>query len=1157
MDDGLTALSLAALTAESLATLTRAALTTEGLAALTLGGEMLGLGDCKLFSRGNSSTRQWEYFFTSSGKIALAVGTILHYQWELSSSSGNFLLAVRTSSGSGNTSLERVETSDDTIMEDVSNQGRMIDELDRDVGVELMGEKEEEKKAEEVKDIAGDEHVKGRQAEIYQIDMDHAAKVLSMQEEEPKVQKVVKVVTTCKLITEVVTAASAPVSTASTIIPAAQPNIPATTITAAPVKVAAASTRRRRGVVIRDLKEESSAKTPAKNKSKDKGKGIMVEVPKPMKKKQQAKEDPYVQRYQVMKKRPQTEAQARRNMIMYLKNTAGFRLDYFKGMSYDDIRPIFEANFNSNIEFLLKSKEQIEEEENRALESINETPAQKASKRRRLNEEDKDVEEIKQHLEIVPNEDDDVYTEATPLARKVPVMDYQIIQLNNKPRYKIIKADGTHQLYVSFITLLKNFDREDLESLWSIVKERFSTSKPNNYSDDYLLTTLREMFGRPDGQDQVWKSQRSVHGQAKVKSWKLLESCGVHIISFTTTQLILLVERRYPLSRFTLDQMLNAVRLQVEEQSEMHLDLISFGVDAAKELEEKHQVFNAASEELCAAKQKLMLDQEILEASPTTLDNLTPFNESDFYLEEIKDCLNNDSNPEEIEDFEFDMERDILILEALLNSDPELPPSNQKDYFPNVHNDLKLIETTNDKSSDDEPPEVELKELPPHMEYAFLGENDKWPVIISKDLSVNENPLSSKFLNQERRRLPRSSLILKAKISNYVHIRFYSKTTTHQRCRKRTPASTEPSGHAESPSIYAELGLTDSDAKFDEEMPLVVKVGAQDEGQAGPNPGFTTTAYPNVQENLKLTVDEQVILEEPASSTGTLSSLQHLAKDFSFGDLFFNDKPSEEENKKTIEETEAESIVSVTIQQDTFVIPPMTTPVIDLTSRPDSPNVHRPLQANVTETTTTTTTTHPPPPQPQQSTTDFILIKCINELEQILANLIQHNKHLEESLDSHGSRLYTLENLDISQQSDQSKSIVSPSSSKTAALAEYIAWTTTDTRLEPSVSSILEDLHMDDDTAPDEQVHLSDDEDIRNAHIPKYQMEECHKLLIDSVDESIIRYNVSKPLPLGGPPGQVTIQSDFFFNKDLEYLRYDSKGGKPTLSISKMKAVGL
>nr|GFA15989.1 hypothetical protein [Tanacetum cinerariifolium] len=210
---------------------------------------------------------------------------------------------------------------------------------------------------------------------------------------------------------------------------------------------------------------------------------------------------------------------------------------------------------------------------NRAIESINETPAQKAAKRRKMNEE---VEDLKQHLEIVPDEDDDVYTQATPLTRKVPVVDYQIIQLNNKPHYKIIRADGTHQLYVSFITLLKNFNREDLESLWSVVKERFSTSKPNNFSDDYLLTTLRAMFGRPDGQDQVWKSKKSIHGQAKVKSWRLLESCGVHIVSLTTTQLILLVVRRYLLLRFTLDQMLNVVRLRVEEQSEMSLELIRF-----------------------------------------------------------------------------------------------------------------------------------------------------------------------------------------------------------------------------------------------------------------------------------------------------------------------------------------------------------------------------------------------------------------------------------------------------------------------------------------------------------------------------------------------------------------------------------------------------
>nr|GEV07220.1 uncharacterized mitochondrial protein AtMg00810-like [Tanacetum cinerariifolium] len=118
----------------------------------------------------------------------------------------------------------RIDTSDDTIMEDVSNQGRTIDELDRDEGVALTAKKKEERKTEEAKNSAGDDQVKGRQAEIYQIDMDHPSKVLSMQEDAPaEVKEVVEVVTTAKLITKVVVAASKSVSAASTTIPAAEP----------------------------------------------------------------------------------------------------------------------------------------------------------------------------------------------------------------------------------------------------------------------------------------------------------------------------------------------------------------------------------------------------------------------------------------------------------------------------------------------------------------------------------------------------------------------------------------------------------------------------------------------------------------------------------------------------------------------------------------------------------------------------------------------------------------------------------------------------------------------------------------------------------------------------------------------------------------------
>ncbi|GKD33209.1 hypothetical protein Tco_1248718 [Tanacetum coccineum] len=89
---------------------------------------------------------------------------------------------------------------------------------------------------------------------------------------------------------------------------------------------------------------------------------------------------------------------------------------------------------------------------------------------------------------------------------------------------------------------------------------------------------------------------------------------------------------------------------------------------------------------------------------------------------------------------------DILILEALLNSDTLPPQPNQGDYLPENRRDLKivepkksLIEYATSYEPKDEFPEVKLKELPSHLEYAFLEENNKLPVIISKDLSQDEN----------------------------------------------------------------------------------------------------------------------------------------------------------------------------------------------------------------------------------------------------------------------------------------------------------------------------------------------------------------------------------------------------------------------------------
>nr|GEV83386.1 reverse transcriptase domain-containing protein [Tanacetum cinerariifolium] len=111
------------------------------------------------------------------------------------------------------------------------------------------------------------------------------------------------------------------------------------------------------------------------------------------------------------------------------------------------------------------------------------------------------------------------------------------------------------------------------------------------------------------------------------------------------------------------------------------------------------------------------------------------------YSQEVlgsSNVITNDPTSPEVDQSYLDSDGDILLLESFLNDDPSLPPPNQGNYLPEVCKELKLCDAKSDKSSIDEPPEVELKDLPPHLEYTFLEGNDKFPVIIAKDLSVEE-----------------------------------------------------------------------------------------------------------------------------------------------------------------------------------------------------------------------------------------------------------------------------------------------------------------------------------------------------------------------------------------------------------------------------------
>ncbi|GJZ50946.1 hypothetical protein Tco_0605461 [Tanacetum coccineum] len=482
--------------------------------------------------------------------------------------------------------------------------------------------------------------------------------------------------------------------------------------------------------------------------------------------------------------------------------------------------------------------------------------------------------------------------------------------------------------------------------------------------------------------------------------------------------------------------------------------------------------------------------------------------------------------------------------------------------------------------------------------------------------------------------------------------------------QRRTPATTKPSSLFESSSLYAELGLTDSEMDSDEEVSPDMNAQGQEECQGGTNPGdagvsqtpssnmvyarpnldhmdlgiteassqpnteqmddeFTSTAYPKVQENLKLPTEGDVRLEEPASSAGTLSSMKNLDKEFSFTDQFL----------------------------DTSYVPLMTTPVIDITD-PQSDSTMVPasmptITATVTETTTITTVP-PPPPQPQQDVLTSILTQMIvqhamraplcarfkdlptSDMKEILLQ-----RMLEENYDKgHEDHKMAFEALQKSIIRDESKQFDAdkakertkkknpppPPPSSTTNQGDQ-SYSSAAPGLKPAASSVPEDVRMHEESDFKAQDMGFDDEDSGSRHISKVSLNQewfkplseeerlatpepawsipsssltvpnnnwasaiassfvslpensllsqtgdirvfidwfskkqgITKLTLENLESPA--YEVVKAFhPDGGPTRTVTIQTEFFFNKDLEYLRFGHKGDRLALSITKMKA---
>ncbi|GKD49737.1 hypothetical protein Tco_1278713, partial [Tanacetum coccineum] len=285
----------------------------------------------------------------------------------------------------------------------------------------------------------------------------------------------------------------------------------------------------------------------------------------------QERQSDTIKRYQTLKKKPVSVAQARKNMMIYLKNMVGYKMGYFKGMSYDEIRPIFKEEYNK-IQTLFKKDTEFEKtktkriaEETLLQESFKKLRTAEASRSEPIQEqpteEPKELseEKIKKMLEIVPVEE----IKAEALQVKYPIIDWEIHTEGLRKYWKIIRVRNITKAYQVFEDMLKGFDREDLVTLWSLVKERFRSAEPTEDNERALWVKLKRLF-EPDKDNVMWKLQRYMYDPL---TWRLYDTCGEHHVSLTRGHdIYMLIEKDYALSTAVMNLML-CRRLQVEEDT--------------------------------------------------------------------------------------------------------------------------------------------------------------------------------------------------------------------------------------------------------------------------------------------------------------------------------------------------------------------------------------------------------------------------------------------------------------------------------------------------------------------------------------------------------------------------------------------------------------
>ncbi|GKE54156.1 hypothetical protein Tco_1489312 [Tanacetum coccineum] len=188
-------------------------------------------------------------------------------------------------------------------------------------------------------------------------------------------------------------------------------------------------------------------------------------------------------------------------MCTYLKNMEGYKLNYLKLKEFDSIQEMFNRAFKRVNTFKDFRTELVEGKEKRAGTEL----AQEITKKQKV-EDDKETIEIKMLMEIIS--DEEVAIDSIPMVVKSPsIVEWKIHKEGRKNYYQIIKVDGKSQTYMIFSHMLKSFDREDLETLYKLVKAKYESTRPVEDLDLILWGDLKIMF-EPHVEDKIWRNQQ-------------------------------------------------------------------------------------------------------------------------------------------------------------------------------------------------------------------------------------------------------------------------------------------------------------------------------------------------------------------------------------------------------------------------------------------------------------------------------------------------------------------------------------------------------------------------------------------------------------------------------------------------------------------------